>query len=151
MPPPTIAPGPGTAATTARAASLDSTPTARVTIPRASSSAATVERRCASPAAADQRACLTARLEEQDRELNAVYADLIRRMRRRVGARAGTDPPDVARLRVEQRAWIAQRDVECRRQGRGREGPLWAPVRAACLGEIADYRVEELRERLRGL
>ena len=70
-------------------------------------------------------------------------------MRRRAG-RSGSapDPPDVTRLRVEQRAWIAQRDIECQRQGRGREGTLWAAERAQCLGEIADYRVRELRERL---
>ncbi|CAA9301988.1 MAG: hypothetical protein AVDCRST_MAG11-899, partial [uncultured Gemmatimonadaceae bacterium] len=108
-------------------------------------------RRCASPAAADQRACLAARLEEHDRELNAVYGQLVRGLRRRARARAGVDPPDVRRLRVEQRAWITQRDIECRRQGRGREGRLWATARAACLGEIADFRTAELRERLRGL
>jgi uncharacterized protein YecT (DUF1311 family) len=115
------------------------------------SAAGTIARRCASPAAADQRACLTARLAEHDRDLNAIYGELIRRMRRRARARAGVDPPDVTRLRTEQRAWIAQRDIECRQQGRGREGRLWAPVRAACLGEIAAYRADELRERLRGL
>jgi len=105
-------------------------------------------RRCASPSPADQRACLAMRLAEHDRELNTVYQELIRRMRQR--ARSGRrDPPEVARLRVEQRTWVNQRDVECQRQGRGREGALWAPVRAACLGEIADYRAAELRERLR--
>jgi uncharacterized protein YecT (DUF1311 family) len=81
-----------------------------------------------------------------------VYSQLIAALRRRAGARSGNgNPPEVARLRVEQRAWIAQRDLECQRQGRGREGALWAPVRAACLGEIADFRAQELRERLRGL
>ena len=81
-----------------------------------------------------------------------MYNSLVSRLRRRAGRRVGApDPPEVVRLRTEQRAWIRQRDLECRRQGRGREGALWAPVRATCLGEIADYRTAELRERLRGL
>ena len=99
---------------------------------------------CRSPAARDQRACFTAVLTDRDAPLNAAYGDLVRELRRR-------DPAVVGRLRTDELRWLAERDADCARAGRGREGALWAASRAACLGEAADRRAAELRARLEQL
>jgi len=79
--------------------------------------------------------------------LNRVYRALITEMRRQEGAGQGEkDPPSVQRLRVAQRAWLVYRDTECRRRGRGKEGPLWARPRVRCLGEFSARRVNELAD-----
>jgi len=100
---------------------------------------------CDSPALADQRACLYVHIAANDVELNRVYGDLIAALRARAGTQAQDgDPPAVRQLRVEQRAWLVERDVECRRRTGAREGALWARVRANCLGEMSDRRAQEL-------
>ena len=105
--------------------------------------------RCNSPALADQRACISAHLARNDAGLNQVYNDVIAAMRRRANTAPGDpDPPEVQRLRATQRAWIARRDSECRRRGRGREGPLWAPQRAQCLEEVSQARARDLSNTL---
>jgi uncharacterized protein YecT (DUF1311 family) len=94
---------------------------------------------------ADQRACLAAAVERSDAGLNEVYGDVVAAMRQRASTAPGDpDPPEVQRLRAVQRRWIAQRDAECRRRGRGREGPLWATPRAQCLQELSITRSREL-------
>ncbi|MDQ3995395.1 MAG: DUF1311 domain-containing protein, partial [Gemmatimonadota bacterium] len=91
------------------------------------------------------RACVMAYLERSDASLNQVYGDVITAMRQRANSGPGDpDPPEVQRLRAVQRAWMARRDAECRRRGRGREGPLWAVPRAQCLEEISAERTREL-------
>lgn len=101
---------------------------------------------CNSPTTADQRRCLLELLARYDVGLNAAYRDLIRRMRRDAGADAGEpDPASVRELRAAQRSWLVYRDRECRRRTRSREGQLWGPVRAQCLGQLSDARAAELR------
>lgn len=101
---------------------------------------------CSSPATDDQRRCLLALLARYDVELNTAYRELIARMRSDAGTAAGEpDPASVGDLRTAQRGWLVYRDRECRRRTRTREGELWGPVRARCLGELSDARARELR------
>lgn len=117
--------------------------------PAPSAVAAAASSRCESEAAADQRACLNASLERSDAGLNRVYQALIAQMRRRLGtSRLAPDPQQVRQLRAGQRQWIVYRDVECQRRNWGREGKLWAPVRARCLAEYSDRREAELSRSL---
>jgi uncharacterized protein YecT (DUF1311 family) len=104
---------------------------------------------CESPALADQRRCLLEHLARSDVRLDRNYQALITALK----SEAGTGPRDpepgsVARLRVAQRAWLVYRDTECRRRNRGKEGPLWAPLRAQCLGEFSSQRTQELASEL---
>ena len=101
---------------------------------------------CSSPTTADQRRCLLALLAQYDAGLNGAYRELIQRLRSEAGAGPGdSDPASVERLRAAQRSWLVYRDRECRRRTRSREGDLWAPIRARCLGELSDARARELR------
>jgi uncharacterized protein YecT (DUF1311 family) len=94
---------------------------------------------------ADQRACLAAAIERSDAGLNQIYGDVIAAMRQRASTAPGDpDPPEVQRLRAVQRNWLLRRDAECRRRGRGREGPLWAVPRAQCLEEFSTDRSQQL-------
>ena len=84
-------------------------------------------------------------LARSDVGLDRTYQSLIAEMKRRAGTSAGNPEPDeVRRLREAQRAWLVYRDTECRRRNRGKEGPLWAPLRAQCLGEFSGERQDEL-------
>lgn len=104
---------------------------------------------CASPAREDQRRCLMMHLAKSDAALDHTYQAVITALKRQAGATAGTkEPESVHRLRVAQRAWLVYRDDECRRRNRGKEGPLWAPLRAECLGQFSEYRSEELAQTL---
>ncbi len=101
---------------------------------------------CQSPAAADQQRCLLSLLAQYDVGLNAAYRDLIQRMRRDAGVAPGApDLESVRELRAAQRSWLVYRDQECRRRTRSREGDLWAPVRARCLGQLSEARAAMLR------
>lgn len=105
---------------------------------------------CASPAAADQRRCLMMHLASSDAGLDRTYQALITELKRQDGAPAGArEPQSVLQLRVAQRAWLVYRDTECRQRNRGKEGTLWAPVRAACLAEFSGAREQELAKLLR--
>lgn len=102
---------------------------------------------CNSPAKANQEACVRRGLAATDMRLNRIYRALLTEMRRQEGVRPGQkDPPSVERLRVAQRAWLVNRDTECRRRGRGTEGTLWARPRVQCLGEFAGRRANELAD-----
>lgn len=102
---------------------------------------------CNSPAKAAQEACVRSGLAASDMRLNRIYRALLTEMRRQEGVRPGQkDPPSVQRLRVAQRAWLVDRDTECRRRGRGSEGALWARPRVQCLGEFATRRANELAD-----
>lgn len=84
-------------------------------------------------------------LARSDVGLDRTYQSLIAEMKRRAGTSASdAEPDEVKRLREAQRAWLVYRDTECRRRNRGKEGPLWAPVRAQCLGEFSGERQDEL-------
>ncbi|HVE78583.1 MAG TPA: lysozyme inhibitor LprI family protein, partial [Gemmatimonadaceae bacterium] len=101
---------------------------------------------CVTPGLAAQRACLMAMIERNDAALTRTYQTLIRELRAR--GDGSREPPDVRSLRNEQRAWLALRDEECRRRGRGHEGALWAQQRSACFAEFSRQRTTELSARL---
>jgi uncharacterized protein YecT (DUF1311 family) len=109
------------------------------------------EEPCGSPTMADQRRCLMLRLARADDALDRTYQALIAVLKREAGTPpGGEEPATVKQLRAEQRAWLVYRDTECRRRRPGnREGPLWAPVRAQCLGEFSGDREAELARTLR--
>jgi uncharacterized protein YecT (DUF1311 family) len=89
-------------------------------------------------------------LARSDVGLDRTYQALIADMKREAGTPPGArEPESVQQLRVAQRAWLVYRDTECRRRNRGKEGPLWAPVRAQCLAEFSGTRTEELAQALR--
>lgn len=126
-------------------------PSARPSAPRAIAKSSPPRRTsgnpCNTPGLASQQQCVHTRLAEADRRLNGVYRALITEMRRQKGVRPGQkDPPSVERLRAAQRSWLVYRDTECRRRGRGSEGPLWAAPRVACLGEFSVRRANELAD-----
>lgn len=77
--------------------------------------------------------------------LDRTYQRLIADLKRQAGTPAGgPEPASVQDLRRAQRAWLVYRDTECRRRNRGKEGPLWAPMRAECLAEFSGVREAEL-------
>ena len=120
------------------------------TVPGAALPPAGSDEPCASPASASQRRCLMLHLARSDVALDRTYQALIADMKREAGTPAGGgEPESVRQLRVAQRAWLVYRDTECRRRNRGAEGPLWAPVRAQCLGAFSGTRTEELADALR--
>jgi uncharacterized protein YecT (DUF1311 family) len=120
------------------------------TVPGASLPPAGSDEPCASPTAANQRRCLMLHLAHSDVGLDRTYQALITDMKREAGTAPGArEPESVRQLRVAQRAWLVYRDTECRRRNRGKEGPLWAPVRAQCLAEFSGARTEELAQALR--
>ncbi|HYD55008.1 MAG TPA: lysozyme inhibitor LprI family protein, partial [Gemmatimonadaceae bacterium] len=93
---------------------------------------------CASEAAAAQQRCLRERIAETDVQLNRTYQSLFRELR--------TDPAQAARLRADQREWLARRDAECR--SRVGQSGTWAPAFAQCVGEISSSRARELEAEL---
>lgn len=100
---------------------------------------------CDSPARADQHACLMAHIASSDVGLNRNYQALIAELKRQAGASAdGEEPSQVKVVRRAQRAWLEFRDKECLQRNRGKEGPLWAPMRAQCLAEYSKVREEQL-------
>jgi uncharacterized protein YecT (DUF1311 family) len=140
---------PATTASGPRVAARPAPTPASVAAARTADSAALeTDLLCATPGLASQRACLIATIERNDGELTRSYQALIGELRAR--GDGSREPPDVLSLRAEQRAWLALRDQECRRRGRGREGALWAQQRGACFAELSRERAAELRGRLAG-
>lgn len=126
-------------------------PTPQPVMPAAPAVAAGPARRgaaaCNSPSRPDQEECVRATLPGADMRLNRIYRALVTEMRRQENVpRGGGDPASVQRLRVSQRSWLVYRDNQCRRQGRGREGALWARPRVRCLGEFSLRRANELAD-----
>ncbi|HYW30199.1 MAG TPA: protein kinase [Gemmatimonas sp.] len=108
---------------------------------------ATADARCSSTASGAQRACLLAAIDRNDASLNRTYQELIAQMRRNAG---GTrEPPAVQSLRVEQRAWVVQRDRACGRAAASSSGGLWAADRVSCFARMSDSREAVLRRRVR--
>jgi uncharacterized protein YecT (DUF1311 family) len=101
------------------------------------------DRRCASPTSNDQRACLLAQVEREDVPLNRTYGALIGAVRREGGEAA------VQALRVQQRAWLVERDSTCRARHPAGAGALWGVARAPCFAELSARREAELAGRLR--
>lgn len=147
VPPP---PAKAAAPTAAPASKPVSTPAPTVTAPARPVAAAPKLkglRACNSPTAENQSECIRVSLASVDSRLNRIYRALITEMRRQENVPpGGKDPPSVQRLRIAQRAWLVYRDNECRRQGRGKEGALWAKPRAKCLGQFSVRRANELAD-----
>lgn len=96
-----------------------------------------------------QLTCLRRQLAEYDAPLNRVYQRYIARLSAAPVSRGG-GAPAVSKLRQSQRAWGVYRDEMCARRLKGKEPKLWAPARAACLGEYATARTTLLTEMLNG-
>ncbi|MES2521196.1 MAG: protein kinase, partial [Gemmatimonadota bacterium] len=110
----------------------------------ASRTAPGTDARCSSTAYSSQRSCLLAAIDRNDGDLNRIYQENIARLRRQAGG--VKEPSSVERLRVEQRAWIAQRDRACRKL----RGPLWGAIRIPCYARMSDEREAVLKRRLQG-
>lgn len=104
---------------------------------------------CTSPSAASQRRCLRVRLAAYDARLNRVYGRYIARLRSAPASRGG-GAPALRKLRESERAWVKYRDAMCARKLAGKEGKLWAPARAECLGKYATERAQLLERMLAG-
>jgi serine/threonine protein kinase/uncharacterized protein YecT (DUF1311 family) len=116
---------------------------------RKSTAATGSSARCALSTMADQRACLMAYVAVNDASLQRVYDSLIVEMRQSANVRRGDrDPPDVARLREEQRQWIAVRDRECTRDPAPGYTPLWAEPISKCFARMSAARRAELAQEL---
>jgi serine/threonine protein kinase len=145
----------GRASVTASAGSLsldtaragDTAASVRDTAP--SNRAAPASSRCEIPSMPDQQACLRAVVAVNDAPLQRVYDSLVVEMRRRANVpRGGSDPPAVTQLRVEQRRWIAARDLECTRDPAPGFVPLWAEPISKCFARMAAARRAELASTL---
>jgi uncharacterized protein YecT (DUF1311 family) len=138
--PPTRSPArPGTARPSAPAAAVPTAPAANAGAVRAPGGI------CASARAEDQRACLMSRVSQNDIALTRAYQGLITRLRQQAGGVA--EPPPVRALRVEQRAWIDQRDRTCRQRVPSSGAALWGVARAPCFAQLSDRRAATLRAR----
>ena len=81
----------------------------------------------------------SARLVKADRELNAIYAELLKRL----------DFSAKNALRTEQRAWVEQRDRQADEAVRNKSAAENARiVRDRVLRQLTDERSTELRKRL---
>ena len=115
--------------------------------PPAAAKKLTGTRACTSSTNENQSECIRVLLAAADARLNRTYRALIAEMRRQENVAPGAkDPPSVQKLRIAQRSWLVYRDNECRKQGKGKEGALWARPRARCLGEFAARRQNELAD-----
>jgi hypothetical protein len=80
----------------------------------------------------------SARLAKADRELNAVYSELLKRL----------DPSAREKLRIEQRAWLEQRDRQADEAVRNKSDSENARiVRDRVLRQLTEERSAELRKR----
>jgi uncharacterized protein YecT (DUF1311 family) len=104
---------------------------------------------CASPDRSSQITCLRTRLAEYDAPLNRVYGRYVARLRAAPESRGG-GASAIRRLRESQRAWLVYRDQMCQRRLAASEPKLWAPGRAACLGEYSAARTKLLTDMLDG-
>jgi len=104
---------------------------------------------CESLAHDSQLACLRVKLAQYDAPLNRIYQRYIDRLRAAPANRGG-GAAAVNKLRESQRAWLTYRDQMCARRLKGKEPKLWAPGRAACLGEYATARAKLLNDMLNG-
>lgn len=104
---------------------------------------------CDSPERASQLTCLRRQLAEYDAPLNRAYQRYIARLSDAPESRGG-GAPAIRKLRESQRAWLTYRDQMCQRRLKGKESTLWAPARAACLGEYSTARTKLLSDMLAG-
>jgi uncharacterized protein YecT (DUF1311 family) len=101
---------------------------------------------CDSPSSSDQHSCLMSAILDHDRELNAVYQQLIAGLERQAGG--DSNPESIRSLRAEERRWVDERDRACRSVG---SSPLYARERAACFAAQSDARTAQLRQMLQAI
>lgn len=82
---------------------------------------------------AENLECFGRRFEAADKELNALYKDILSR----------TDESERIKLRDSQRAWIREKEKECREKGpdEGGGGTIEATISAGCRVELTEKRV----------
>lgn len=85
-------------------------------------------------------ACAGDDLAAADKILNALYRDLLTRLKQQDAGEAGN------RLRTSQRNWISFRDAECSLRGHVMEGGTYQSViETSCLAELTQERNGHLR------
>jgi uncharacterized protein YecT (DUF1311 family) len=102
--------------------------------------------RCRSAASDDQRACLMTAIASNDVAMSEAYGALIADLRKRSAGDAATRAVDA--LRAEQRAWIDQRDRDCRAAVPETNGKLWGAARIPCFAQHSAQRAAQLRARI---
>jgi len=148
--PPRVSPPPASPRPASPAKPTPRSPTpprvATQSAPAATSRATTVDARCGTPTRGAQRACLLAEIDRNDADLTNTYQALIAQLRREADGRR--EPPAVQALRVEQRAWIVQRERACRSTPNAGSGPLWGAERVPCFARRSGERDAVLQLRL---
>ena len=81
-------------------------------------------------------ACARRDFEKADRELNHLYKQLM----------ATLKPSNQEKLRVEQRAWLKERDPKCRAvaDDEAKGGSMWPMLFQICLAGATQIRIQEL-------
>lgn len=85
----------------------------------------------------DLKVCESENLDEQDKRLNVVYGQLMKKL----------DNVAQAKLKKSQRAWIAFRDANCEFSGdEMRGGTMEGLVILGCLSNTTKERADELKD-----
>ena len=87
----------------------------------------------------DMNACAFQAFQKQDRELNALYGQLVKQ----------EDPASLKQLQAAQRAWLQFRDIECLYETPDAGGSLAPTETAACKAELTKERILDLKRSLR--
>ena len=87
----------------------------------------------------DINTCAGQAFDEQDRELNRLYARLVK----------SQDPAGLKKLQAAQRAWLQFRDLECVFETTSVGGSLAPYETATCKAEVTKARIVDLKRVLR--
>ena len=87
----------------------------------------------------DMNACAFQAFQKQDRELNALYGQLVKQ----------EDPASLKQLQAAQRAWLQFRDLECIYETPDAGGSLAPTETATCQAELTKERILDLKRSLR--
>lgn len=98
---------------------------------------------CTRTTLAHQRLCAGMLVASTDANVGTVFGQVITAL-----AAARARPDSLRRVRVGQRAWQIERDIECTDRIPERNGERWGIARSECVAAISSERVEELRGEL---